>query len=162
MRLISVLKDKTSKILKLTMAVPSVSCSHRNRRVFWKLFHAFDLYSGKMEYWQSNRLALAINNDTQYVSVLFEIRYSGGFPTFPLSLSFSISQSLADPVSVRDPIPNLFFFIKKYWFLSSSFFHRLDTNLSFSGAPLLLYWSEYIDGPLFATQNLPQEILVFL
>ena len=41
------------------------------------------------------------------------MRHSGGFPTFPLRLSFSVSLILAGSVSIRDPIvpvsfPSLF------------------------------------------------------
>jgi len=43
--------------------------------------------------------------DTQLISGLFEMRDSGGFPTFPFfRLSFSVSLILTDSVSIRDPI----------------------------------------------------------
>ena len=70
-------------MLRPTTACPSASHSHWNHPVFGKLFYAFDLCSGNIGCWRSNRLALAINYDTDLVSVLFEMRNSGGFPTLP-------------------------------------------------------------------------------
>ena len=58
-------------------------------RCFGELFCAFDLYSGNMERWRSDRLAPAIDYDTQLVSVWFEMRDSGGFPTFPFHFFLS-------------------------------------------------------------------------
>jgi len=98
----------------------------------------------------SNRLALDINYDTQLVSGLLEMRDSGGFPTFPFHLSFSVSLILPNSVPIRDPIVPVSFPLS---LLLSSFFHSLDTNLFFSRALLLLYRSEYIDSSLFATKN---------
>ena len=49
------------------------------------------------------RLALATYYDTHYVSILFDMRDSGGFPTFHSVLSFSVSLIFADSVSIRDP-----------------------------------------------------------
>ena len=66
------------------------------------------------------------------------------FRSFP----FSVSLILADSVSIRDPIVRVSFNILS--FISSSFLHLLDTNLSFSRALLLLYGSEYIGNPSFA------------
>jgi len=60
----------------------------------------------------SNRLALDINYHTQLVSVLFEMRASGEFPTFPFVVSFSVSLTLAD--SIRDPIARLSFHHNAY------------------------------------------------
>ena len=48
------------------------------------------------------RLALATYYNTLYVSILFDMRDSGGFPTFHLLLSFSVSIILADSFSIRD------------------------------------------------------------
>jgi len=62
-----------------------------------------------MKCWISNRLVLAINYDTELVSRLFGMRDNGGFPTFPFSLSFSVSLTLADSVSIRDHIVPLSF-----------------------------------------------------
>jgi len=69
------------------------------------------------------------------------MRDSGGFPTFLLPLSFSVSLILAGSVSIRDPTVPVFFpsFILT---LSLSFFHSLDTNLVFSRALLLSHRSE--------------------
>ena len=85
--------------LKPTTAGPSISHSHRNHRVFGKLFYTFDLYSGNMGCWRSNRLVIATNYDTHLIPVLFEIRdwmisYIF-FLSFPfLSLRYLPSQSL--------------------------------------------------------------------
>ena len=48
------------------------------------------------------RLVLATYYGTLYVSILFDMRDSGGFPTFHSLLSFSVSMILADSVSIRD------------------------------------------------------------
>src|ERR1700759_4572051 len=47
------------------------------------------------------RLALATYYDTLYVSILFDMRDSGGFPTFHSVLSFSVFMNLADYFSIR-------------------------------------------------------------
>ena len=47
------------------------------------------------------RLALATYYDTLYVSILFDMRDSGGFPIFHSVLSFSVSMNLADYFSIR-------------------------------------------------------------
>ena len=69
----------------------------------------------------SNRLALAITHDTQLVSGLFEIRDSGGFPTFPLRLSFlfRLSDSLSF-VFIRDHVVPASFLYRSL--ILSSFF----------------------------------------
>ena len=57
-----------------------------------------------LDVWRWNKLALATYYDTLYVSILFDMRDSGGFPTFHLVLSISVSMFLADSVSIRDTI----------------------------------------------------------
>ena len=47
-------------------------------------------------------LALATYSDTLYVSIFFDMRDSGGFPTFHLVLPFSVSMILANSFSIRD------------------------------------------------------------
>jgi len=77
-----------------------------------------------MECWRSNRIALAVGCETQLVWVLFEMRDSGGFLTFPFRLSSPVSLTLADSVSTRDPIVHVSFHDKGSFFFSlSSFFH---------------------------------------
>ena len=69
---------------------------------FRKLFSMFDLYSGNTGRWRWNKLALPTYYDTLYVSVLFDMRDSGGFLTFHSVLSFSVYDFLANSVSIRD------------------------------------------------------------
>ena len=70
---------------------PNVSHSHWSHPAFGIHFSMFNLYSGNTRCWRWNRLALATYNDTLYVSVLFDMRDSGGFLTSHSVLSFSVS-----------------------------------------------------------------------
>ena len=78
------------------------------------------------------RLALATYSDTLYVSILFDIRDSGGFPTFHSILPFSVSMILADSFSIRDCTVRVSFHYNQR---SSTIIHvfffvrSLDTNL---------------------------------
>ena len=67
------------------------------------------------------RLALATYYDTLYVSILFDMRDSGGFPTFHSYLSFSVSMILADSVSIRDHTVRVSFHYNYHSLSSSSF-----------------------------------------
>jgi len=69
----------------------------------------------------SNILALAINYDTQLVSGLFEMRDSGGFPTFPLRLSFSISD-FGRPCLYKSPCCFSFFSVISLSYIIVFFF----------------------------------------
>jgi len=62
------------------------------------------------------------------VSVLFEMRDSGGFPTFHSVPSFSVSVIFADPVSIRDPTVRVSFHDNSHSY-RLLFIHSLDTNL---------------------------------
>ena len=55
-----------------------------------------------LDVWRWNKLALATYYDILYISRLFDMRDSGGFPTFHSVLSISVSMILADSVSIRD------------------------------------------------------------
>jgi len=111
------------------MAGPTVSGPHRNDSVFGKLLCAFGLYSRNIKCWRWNKLALAINYDTQLVSVLFEVRDSGGFPTLPSVISLSVSLIFAGTLSIRNPIPCVSF---QYSFRSyHSLFSHLDEPILF-------------------------------
>jgi len=112
-----------------------------------------------MKCWISDKLTPAIDYDTELVSGLFERRDSGGFPTFYFHLSFSVSD-FRRLCLYKKPYCSCFF-SDIFHFLSSYFFHLLNTNLFFSRALLLPYRSEYIDSPLFATQKLTLMSTVF-
>ena len=84
-------------ILQHSTAGLSVSHPHWNHYVLGKLFCAFDLYSGSIECPRLNRLALAINYDTNLTSVLFEMRDSGEFPTFTFHLFLSFHSDFCPP-----------------------------------------------------------------
>ena len=105
--------------------------------------------------WRRNKLALAINYDTQLVSVLFEVRDSGGFPTFPSVISFSVSLIFAGTLSIRNPIPCVSF--RSY----HSLFSHLVRTYSFSLAQLLLYRSENIGISKFALYSSQSPWLTF-
>ena len=58
--------------------------------------------------------------DILYVSRLFDMRDSGGFPTFHSVLSFSVSMILANSVSIRDHTVRVSFLLINQ---SSGFIH---------------------------------------
>ena len=74
------------------------------------------------------RLALATYYDTLYVSILFDMRDSGGYPTFLSLLSFSVSMILADFVSIRDHTVRVPFHYTIIYIVIF-FVRSLDTNL---------------------------------
>ena len=105
--------------------------------MFGKLFFLCLTYLAEtLVVWRWNKLALATYYDTLYVSRLFDIRDSGGFPTCHSVLSVSVSMTLADSVSIRDHTVRMSFlsitsnqsfgFIHSYRLLLRS---SLDTNL---------------------------------
>ena len=60
----------------------SVSHSHWNHQCLENSFLCLTHMAETLDVWRWNRLALATYYDILYVSRLFEIRDSGGFPTF--------------------------------------------------------------------------------
>ena len=68
------------------------------------------------------RLALATYNVTLYVSILFDMRDSGGFPTFHSLPSFSVSMISARLFLYKRPYSSCFFSSQLSFILSSSSF----------------------------------------
>lgn len=103
--------------------------------------------------WRSNKLALAINYDTQLVSVLLEWISCGSFRHFLFSLIF------AGTLFIRNLIPCISF---QYNFRSyHSPFPHLIRTYSFSLAQLLLYRSENIGISKFALYTSQSTLLTF-
>ena len=117
----------------------SVSHSHWNQPVFGKLFSIICLtyIAETLDGWRWNKLALATYYDILYVFRLFDMRDSGGFPTFHSVLSISVSMILADSVSTRDHTVRFSFLlinqsiIRIHSFIPIVYFsvHALDTSL---------------------------------
>ena len=102
----------------------SVSHSHWNQPVFGKLFSIIRLtyIAETLDGWRWNKLALATYYDILYVSRLFDMRDSGGFPTCHSVLSISVSMTLADCLYMRQYC-SLFFPINQLINHSDSFIY---------------------------------------
>ena len=89
--------------------------------------------------WRWNKLALATYYDILYVSRLFDMRDSGGFPTFHSVLFFSVSMIFGRLCLYKRPYYSLLFPINQSIILIHSFIpiiyfsvHSLDASLSVS------------------------------
>ena len=115
---------------------PSISHSHWNHWVFGKLFPMFDHIAKTLVVRDGTRLALATYYDTLYVSILFDMRESGGFPTFHSVLSFSVFMVFGRLCFYkRQYCPRFFSINQSFRFIHSYHLlpvHSLDTSLSVS------------------------------
>ena len=97
-----------------------------------------------LDVWRWNKLALATYYDTLYVSRLFDMRDSGGFPTFHSVLSFSVSMIFGRLCLYKRPYCSLFFPINKSIHYSDSFIHsyHLLFRSLFRSKSICLYHSQ--------------------
>ena len=97
--------------------------------MFGKLFLCLTYIAETLVVGDGTTLALATYYDTLYVSILFDMRDSGGFPTFHSVLSYSVSMILADSFSIRDCTVRVSFHHQRTIIHVFFFVRSLDTNL---------------------------------
>ena len=124
---------ETLLVLKPTTASLVFRTLTRTHRCLENSFLCLTYIAETLVVWRWNKLALATYYDTLYVSRLFDVRDSGGFPTFHSVLSFSVSMLLADSVSIRDHTVRMSFLI----ITSNQSFGFIHSFLSFASSFVL-------------------------
>ena len=137
-------------------------------RCFENSFLCFTFTAETLVVGDGTRLALATYYDTLYVSSLFAMPDSGGFPTFHSVLSFFVSMVFGRLCLYKIPYCSCFFsiiksfgFIHSYRLLLRSIF-RYKSILSLPLAELLLYGSEYHGTHPFTRYNYQYQVQIEL